>query len=123
MYSRVFYFLQVLQAYHVQISECLLSLPCPPLSVLDPPQATSMALSAFPTLTASLSEDRKTLLQHPSHNIGVAMDTSKGLLVPCISSVEEMSVLDIAEVGEPLVLWCCRWSGVSVVILGRVHSM
>lgn len=57
-----------------------------------------MALTAFPTLNASLSEDKKCLLQHPSHNIGVAMDTAKGLLVPCISSVEEMSVLDIAEV-------------------------
>lgn len=77
------------------------------------PQAASMALSAFPTLNASLSEDRKSLLQHPSHNIGVAMDTSKGLLVPCIASVEEMSVLDIAEVRNTLLLWahwCCRCS-------------
>ncbi len=72
-----------------------------------------MALSAFPTLNASLSEDRKSLLQHPSHNIGVAMDTSKGLLVPCIASVEEMSVLDIAEVRSTLlwVQWCCSLSG------------
>ena len=57
-----------------------------------------MALAAFPTLNASLSEDKRCLLQHPSHNIGVAMDTAKGLLVPCIPAVEEMSVLDIAEV-------------------------
>lgn len=62
-----------------------------------------MALAAFPTLNASLSDDKKFLLQHPSHNIGVAMDTAKGLLVPSISAVEEMSVLDIAEV--PLRLW------------------
>ncbi|CAM9326563.1 unnamed protein product [Scytosiphon promiscuus] len=60
-------------------------------------KATSMALTAFPTLNASLSEDKKFLLQHPSHNIGVAMDTEKGLMVPSISAVEEMSVLDIAE--------------------------
>ncbi|CAM9486518.1 unnamed protein product [Ectocarpus sp. 4 AP-2014] len=60
-------------------------------------KATSMALTAFPTLNASLSEDKKFLLQHPGHNIGVAMDTEKGLLVPCIANVEEMSVLDIAE--------------------------
>ncbi|CAM9904888.1 unnamed protein product [Pylaiella littoralis] len=60
-------------------------------------KATSMALTAFPPLNASLSEDKKSLLQHPSHNIGVAMDTSRGLLVPCISAVEEMSILDIAE--------------------------
>ncbi|CAB1098012.1 unnamed protein product [Ectocarpus sp. CCAP 1310/34] len=60
-------------------------------------KATSMALTAFPTLNASLSEDNKFLLQHPGHNIGVAMDTEKGLLVPCIANVEEMSVLDIAE--------------------------
>lgn len=68
-----------------------------------PWQATSMALTAFPTLNASLSEDKKFLLQHPGHNIGVAMDTEKGLLVPCIANVEEMSVLDIAEV--LLLLW------------------
>ncbi|CAN0556531.1 unnamed protein product, partial [Ectocarpus sp. 12 AP-2014] len=60
-------------------------------------KATSMALTAFPTLNASLSDDEKFLLQHPGHNIGVAMDTEKGLLVPCIANVEEMSVLDIAE--------------------------
>ncbi|CAN0379460.1 unnamed protein product, partial [Ectocarpus fasciculatus] len=60
-------------------------------------KATSMALTSFPTLNASLSEDKKFLLQHPGHNIGVAMDTDKGLLVPCIANVEEMSVLDIAE--------------------------
>ncbi|CAM9555221.1 unnamed protein product, partial [Hapterophycus canaliculatus] len=60
-------------------------------------KATSMALTAFPALNASLSEDKKFMLQHPSHNIGVAMDTAKGLLVPKISAVEEMSVLDIAE--------------------------
>lgn len=72
------------------------------------PQATSMALTAFPPLNASLSEDKKSLLQHPSHNIGVAMDTSRGLLVPCISSVEEMSVLDIAKVCSLLLLlFCC----------------
>ena len=72
------------------------SLPC--VIAVGLQQATSMALTAFPTLNASLSDDKKCLLQHPSHNIGVAMDTAKGLLVPCISAVEEMSVLDIAEV-------------------------
>lgn len=57
-----------------------------------------MALTAFPTLNASLSEDKSSLLQHQDHNIGVAMDTEKGLLVPSISMVQERSILEIAEV-------------------------
>lgn len=62
------------------------------------PQATSMALASFPALNASLSEDEKSVLLHPDHNIGVAMDTERGLLVPCISAVQEKSILQIAEV-------------------------
>lgn len=57
-----------------------------------------MALSVYPSLNASLSECQSQLLQHPDHNIGVAMDTDKGLLVPNISCVQERSILDIAEV-------------------------
>lgn len=57
-----------------------------------------MALAAHPTLNASLSEDQRSLLQYPDHNIGVAMDTDKGLLVPNISRVQERSILEIAEV-------------------------
>lgn len=88
-------------------------------------QATSMALTAFPPLNASLSEDKKSLLQHPSHNIGVAMDTSRGLLVPCISAVEEMSVLDIAEVCSLIVVVatvvnCCCCCSLSMVVLVAV---
>ncbi|CAM9586328.1 unnamed protein product [Ascophyllum nodosum] len=60
-------------------------------------KATSMALKGYPNLNASLSEDKSSLLQYPDHNIGIAMDTEKGLLVPCISAVQERSVLDIAE--------------------------
>ena len=57
-----------------------------------------MALTSHPTLNASVSEDKCSLLQYPDHNIGVAMDTEKGLLVPCISGVQELSVLEIAQV-------------------------
>ena len=57
-----------------------------------------MALTSFPALNASLSEDESSVFLHPDHNIGVAMDTERGLLVPCISAVQEKSILEIAEV-------------------------
>lgn len=57
-----------------------------------------MALAAYPALNASLSECNSQLLQHPDHNIGVAMDTDKGLLVPNISAAQERTILEIAEV-------------------------
>lgn len=57
-----------------------------------------MALTSFPALNASLSDDESSVLLHPDHNIGVAMDTERGLLVPCISAVQEKSILEIAEV-------------------------
>lgn len=76
-----------------------------------------MALSVYPSLNASLSECQSQLLQHPDHNIGVAMDTDKGLLVPNISCVQERSILNIAEV------LCVRLGLPDRVLQGRDHPI
>ncbi|KAJ1547476.1 hypothetical protein HK096_002726 [Nowakowskiella sp. JEL0078] len=61
----------------------------------------SMALKEFPILNAMLIEDtesgKPSLKYRVSHNIGFAMDTENGLLVPNIKNVQNLSVLDIAK--------------------------
>lgn len=59
-------------------------------------KATSLALKEYPILNSSISDDHSSLLYHGQHNIGVAMDTPKGLIVPVIKNVQEKSIMDIA---------------------------
>eukprot|EP00795_Rhopilema_esculentum_P004973 gene4973-21317_t len=59
-------------------------------------KATSMALDEFPVLNSSLDEENITITYKAEHNIGVAMDTSDGLIVPNIKDVRNKSLLDIA---------------------------
>lgn len=59
-------------------------------------KAMSLALHDFPVLNASVSKDETSVTYHGEHNIGVAMDTPKGLLVPCIKGVQGKSVFEVA---------------------------
>jgi 2-oxoisovalerate dehydrogenase E2 component (dihydrolipoyl transacylase) len=59
-------------------------------------KATSLALRAYPQLNAHVSPDVSEVTWKGTHNIGVAMDTPSGLIVPNVKSVEERSLLDIA---------------------------
>lgn len=64
-------------------------------------KATSLALAHYPVLNASISENGTEMIYHSNHNIGLAMDTPKGLLVPVIKQVQLKSILDIAiELGH-----------------------
>lgn len=47
-------------------------------------KAASIALMEYPIINSSLSEDEKEIVYHNAHNIGVAMDTPRGLVVPNI---------------------------------------
>ncbi|CAL8463419.1 g2953 [Coccomyxa elongata] len=60
-------------------------------------KAVSVALRQWPDVNGSLSADGSALLQHPSHNLGVAMATPSGLVVPNIKGVENRSIVSIAE--------------------------
>lgn len=60
-------------------------------------KAASRALERCPELNAWLNEEDETLRILDSHNIGVAMDTSEGLVVPNIKNVQNLSVLAIAR--------------------------
>lgn len=60
-------------------------------------KATSLALKSYPVLNASVSEDASEIIYKESHNIGVAMDTPQGLIVPNIKNCQLLSVFEIAE--------------------------
>ncbi|XP_061680098.1 lipoamide acyltransferase component of branched-chain alpha-keto acid dehydrogenase complex, mitochondrial isoform X2 [Syngnathoides biaculeatus] len=60
-------------------------------------KATSLCLSHFPILNASLDEGCQNITYKASHNVGVAMDTSLGLLVPTVKNVQLLSILEVAQ--------------------------
>ena len=65
-------------------------------------KAMSIALKDYPLLNArvEISSGNGTppkLIMREKHNIGVAMDTPQGLLVPNIKNVATLSILDIAD--------------------------
>jgi 2-oxoisovalerate dehydrogenase E2 component (dihydrolipoyl transacylase) len=63
-------------------------------------KAMSLSMDRYPILNARVDtepETGKPILFHRSHhNIGVAMDTPVGLLVPVIKNVSSLTILDIA---------------------------
>jgi len=59
-------------------------------------KACSMGLMHFPILNSSLNTQAETITYKASHNIGLAMDTPMGLLVPNIKGVQQLSVFEIA---------------------------
>ncbi|OLN88526.1 Lipoamide acyltransferase component of branched-chain alpha-keto acid dehydrogenase complex, mitochondrial [Colletotrichum chlorophyti] len=64
-------------------------------------KAVSMALYQFPILNARVDLDPSTskpsLVMRSQHNIGVAMDTPSGLLVPVIRNVGSLNIISIAS--------------------------
>ena len=64
-------------------------------------KATSLALNQYPLLNARLDTTtdpfRPQLVMRSQHNIGVAMDTPSGLLVPVLKSVNNLSITQIAS--------------------------
>ena len=60
-------------------------------------KAASMALTQYPSLNATVNNDITEITQHAAHNIGIAMDTDQGLVVPVIHNVQHKSILEIAQ--------------------------
>ncbi|XP_065101223.1 lipoamide acyltransferase component of branched-chain alpha-keto acid dehydrogenase complex, mitochondrial [Paramisgurnus dabryanus] len=59
-------------------------------------KAASLGLLHFPILNASLDENCTNITYKAAHNIGLAMDTTQGLLVPNVKNVQMLSVFEIA---------------------------
>jgi len=61
-------------------------------------KAASLALLHYPQLNAWIKDQNCTeIIYKASHNIGLAMDTPRGLLVPNIKNVQNKSILDIGR--------------------------
>jgi 2-oxoisovalerate dehydrogenase E2 component (dihydrolipoyl transacylase) len=68
-------------------------------------KATSMALKQYPMMNATVNSDVTEMIYHENHNIGIAMDTPKGLVVPVIKQVQNKSVFEIAYELNQLQVW------------------
>lgn len=60
-------------------------------------KAVSLALTEYPLLNATVNAECTEMVYHASHNIGVAMDTPNGLVVPIIRNVNAKSLFEIAQ--------------------------
>jgi len=60
-------------------------------------KAVAMALKSHPTINASLDEDGEHIIFKDYVNIGIAVDTERGLVVPSLRGPDQMSIPDIAR--------------------------
>ena len=60
-------------------------------------KAVCRALQEFPEFNSSLSSDGQELILKNYINIGIAVDTPQGLVVPVIKNVQDLSIKDIAK--------------------------
>jgi len=60
-------------------------------------KACSIALHSFPLLNAHVDEKCENIIYKATHNIGIAVDTNDGLIVPNVKNVETKSIFEIAN--------------------------
>lgn len=70
--------------------------------------AVSGALHEFPDFNASIDPNGETLYRKKYRNIGMAVDTDMGLLVPVLRNVEDM---DLAEIASSITALAARARG------------
>ncbi|KAG9156728.1 hypothetical protein Leryth_024497 [Lithospermum erythrorhizon] len=58
-------------------------------------KSLSMALTKYPTVNSCFSEEHFEVTVKGSHNIGIAMATPHGLVVPNIKNVQSLSILEV----------------------------
>ena len=59
-------------------------------------KAMSLALKEFPVINSQVNEDCTELTYFTDHNIGMAVDSKVGLLVPNVKQVQTKSIIDLA---------------------------
>jgi len=59
-------------------------------------KALVQSLKAYPKLNSSITSDGESLIYKKYYHIGIAVDTSKGLVVPVFRDVDKKSITDLA---------------------------
>ncbi len=65
-------------------------------------KAATVALKQHPYLNASLDSEKNEIVLKHYYNIGIAVDTPDGLMVPVIKNADQKSIMDIAHETEKL---------------------
>lgn len=65
-------------------------------------KATILALKKFPSFNATFDEANDRMIYKNFYNIGLAVDTKDGLIVPNIKNADKMSILELAEATREL---------------------
>lgn len=60
-------------------------------------KAVVAALKQFPNMNASLAEDGEHLIVKKYYNLGIAVDTPNGLVVPVVKNVDEKGIFDLSR--------------------------
>lgn len=60
-------------------------------------KAMSLALKEYPLINSQVNDDCSELTYFDDHNIGMAVDSKVGLLVPNVKHVQVKSILDLAQ--------------------------
>ena len=60
-------------------------------------KAAVAALKQFPNMNASLSEDGEHLIVKKYYNLGIAVDTPNGLVVPVVRAVDQKGIFDLSR--------------------------
>ncbi|RLM93743.1 hypothetical protein C2845_PM08G11600 [Panicum miliaceum] len=81
-------------------------------------KSLSMALSKYPMLNSSFIEETNEVVLKGSHNIGIAMATAHGLVVPIIKKVQSLSILEkvFLPSSEMIINSCTQFGGGTITL-------
>lgn len=60
-------------------------------------KATAMALKQFKSLNSEMDMEKGNMIYKKYYNIGIAVDTDKGLMVPVIRNADQLSIFEISQ--------------------------
>lgn len=66
-------------------------------------KAASLALLQYPEINAHITHKCESLVVRKAHNIGFAVDSPKGLIIPVVRNVEQKSIMDVVQEVNELV--------------------
>lgn len=65
-------------------------------------KAVALAIKEYPIFNSSFDHEKEEIVYHGNMNIGIAVDTPDGLIVPNIKNADKLSLLDLAREIEQL---------------------